>query len=169
MVGTNAASNHSSRRSSAAGHGSHNGDGRNRGDVVSQYNTSNNVSSNNNNSNNGDFDATKHRRDVDDAADGGIVREGRKSTNNVDNDNDNANDDDEEDDADEPRYCYCNQVSYGEMVACDNPHCLREWFHLACVGLSRPPSSKCESLFSSYSISPSEVKNNIVPFSTLIR
>jgi hypothetical protein len=21
----------------------------------------------------------------------------------------------------EPRYCLCNQVSYGDMVACDNP------------------------------------------------
>lgn len=24
-------------------------------------------------------------------------------------------------DPDEPRYCLCNQVSYGDMVACDNP------------------------------------------------
>ena len=28
---------------------------------------------------------------------------------------------------DEPRYCYCNGVSYGEMVACDNEKCPREW------------------------------------------
>lgn len=40
---------------------------------------------------------------------------------------------------DEPTYCYCNQVSYGEMVACDGEDCEREWFHLACVNLSAPP------------------------------
>lgn len=52
-------------------------------------------------------------------------------------------DDDEGDvDADEMRYCYCNQVSYGKMVACDGPGCQREWFHLPCVGLSHMPSSK---------------------------
>lgn len=39
----------------------------------------------------------------------------------------------------EPTYCYCNQVSYGEMVACDGDDCEREWFHLACVNLSAPP------------------------------
>ncbi|KAI1193943.1 hypothetical protein F5X97DRAFT_312429 [Nemania serpens] len=51
--------------------------------------------------------------------------------------------DDEGDvDADEPLYCYCNGVSYGEMVACDANDCEREWFHLDCVGLkAAPPSS----------------------------
>jgi hypothetical protein len=24
-------------------------------------------------------------------------------------------------DPNEPTYCYCGQVSYGEMIACDNP------------------------------------------------
>jgi hypothetical protein len=28
---------------------------------------------------------------------------------------------------DEKRYCYCNQVSYGEMVACDRDGCDKEW------------------------------------------
>ncbi|KAL1957807.1 hypothetical protein VTO42DRAFT_5525 [Malbranchea cinnamomea] len=47
---------------------------------------------------------------------------------------------DDEDEEAEPLYCYCNQVSYGEMVACDNANnCPREWFHLACVGLAKPP------------------------------
>ena len=47
---------------------------------------------------------------------------------------------------DEPTYCYCNQVSYGEMVACDNVQCPMEWFHLACVNLSAPPKGSwfCE-------------------------
>lgn len=44
-----------------------------------------------------------------------------------------------EEDEDEPRYCYCNQVSYGNMIACDNDHCPREWFHLPCVKLDKAP------------------------------
>ncbi|KXJ86681.1 hypothetical protein Micbo1qcDRAFT_139975 [Microdochium bolleyi] len=50
--------------------------------------------------------------------------------------------DDDEDadiDADEPLYCYCNNVSYGEMVACDADNCEKEWFHLGCVGLKAAP------------------------------
>ncbi|KND94274.1 Transcriptional regulatory protein PHO23 [Tolypocladium ophioglossoides CBS 100239] len=51
-------------------------------------------------------------------------------------------DEDGDIDADEPTYCYCNSVSYGEMVACDADGCEREWFHLACVGLKVAPGSK---------------------------
>ncbi|EPQ56664.1 hypothetical protein GLOTRDRAFT_138331 [Gloeophyllum trabeum ATCC 11539] len=43
---------------------------------------------------------------------------------------------------DEPRYCFCNQVSYGEMIACDNPNCEREWFHYGCVDLTEAPRGK---------------------------
>ncbi|RWA10947.1 hypothetical protein EKO27_g4143 [Xylaria grammica] len=50
-------------------------------------------------------------------------------------------DDEGEVDADEPLYCYCNGVSYGEMVACDAEDCEREWFHLDCVGLKAAPPS----------------------------
>ncbi|EEQ33511.1 PHD finger domain-containing protein [Microsporum canis CBS 113480] len=53
---------------------------------------------------------------------------------------DEAADEPRGDDPTEPRYCYCNEVSFGEMVACDNPNCPREWFHLSCVGLTKPPS-----------------------------
>lgn len=53
-----------------------------------------------------------------------------------------GDDEDGDIDADEPRYCYCNGVSYGEMVACDSDDCEREWFHLACVGLKVAPGSK---------------------------
>jgi Histone-lysine N-methyltransferase NSD-like, PHD zinc finger 1 len=42
-------------------------------------------------------------------------------------------------DEDSQTYCFCQQVSFGEMVACDNDGCEREWFHLPCVGLSSPP------------------------------
>lgn len=49
-------------------------------------------------------------------------------------------DDDDEDGENEPRYCYCNGVSYGEMVGCDADDCPREWFHLQCVGLAKAPA-----------------------------
>jgi len=39
----------------------------------------------------------------------------------------------------EPIYCYCGQVSYGEMVGCDGEDCEKEWFHLPCTGLKEPP------------------------------
>jgi len=42
----------------------------------------------------------------------------------------------------EPRYCYCDEVSYGEMIACDAVGCKREWFHWHCVGLNKAPSNK---------------------------
>ncbi|KAA3485482.1 PHD finger protein ING1-like [Gossypium australe] len=45
-------------------------------------------------------------------------------------------------DPNEPTYCLCNQVSYGEMVACDNPNCKIEWFHFGCVGLKDQPKGK---------------------------
>ena len=46
----------------------------------------------------------------------------------------------------EPRYCICNQVSFGRMVACDNAQCSIEWFHFACVKLEEEPKGKwfCE-------------------------
>lgn len=50
-----------------------------------------------------------------------------------------AGDDDDEDGENEPRYCYCNGISFGEMVGCDADNCSREWFHLQCVGLTRAP------------------------------
>ena len=45
----------------------------------------------------------------------------------------------------ELRYCYCNDVSYGEMVGCDGDSCPMEWFHLKCVGLQKAPSKNCKS------------------------
>ncbi|KAF7232332.1 hypothetical protein EG68_10814 [Paragonimus skrjabini miyazakii] len=42
-------------------------------------------------------------------------------------------------DPNEPTYCVCQQVSYGEMVACDNHDCPIEWFHFECVGLVSKP------------------------------
>ncbi|CAA15917.1 Rpd3L and NuA4 histone acetyltransferase complex ING family subunit Png1 [Schizosaccharomyces pombe] len=40
---------------------------------------------------------------------------------------------------DNEKYCFCQQGSYGQMVACDNANCEREWFHMECVGLKAPP------------------------------
>ena len=68
-------------------------------------------------------------------------------------------------DPNEPTYCFCNRVSFGEMVGCDNPDvrypcfhqfteinfiflfvslrkCLVEWFHFECVGLTASPKGK---------------------------
>ena len=45
-------------------------------------------------------------------------------------------------DPNEPTYCVCHQVSYGEMIGCDNVDCPVEWFHFACVGLSTKPKGK---------------------------
>ncbi|XP_065061212.1 inhibitor of growth protein 4-like [Rhopilema esculentum] len=45
-------------------------------------------------------------------------------------------------DPNEPTYCLCHQVSYGEMIGCDNPECPIEWFHFGCVGLSTKPKGK---------------------------
>ncbi|KAL0247204.1 hypothetical protein I308_104239 [Cryptococcus tetragattii IND107] len=45
-------------------------------------------------------------------------------------------------DPNEPRYCYCNRVSFGEMIGCDNDECPLEWFHLPCIGLENPPTGK---------------------------
>lgn len=43
-------------------------------------------------------------------------------------------------DPNEPRYCLCGDVSWGNMIGCDNEEsCEKEWFHLACVGLTEPP------------------------------
>ncbi|CAI9108730.1 OLC1v1008407C1 [Oldenlandia corymbosa var. corymbosa] len=40
-------------------------------------------------------------------------------------------------DPNEPTYCVCNQVSFGDMIACDNENCQGgEWFHYTCVGLT---------------------------------
>lgn len=45
-------------------------------------------------------------------------------------------------DPDEPTYCLCEQVSYGEMIGCDNDECLIEWFHFSCVALDHKPKGK---------------------------
>lgn len=42
----------------------------------------------------------------------------------------------------EPLYCYCQRVSFGAMIACDNPDCPVEWFHYECAGLAETPKGR---------------------------
>lgn len=42
-------------------------------------------------------------------------------------------------DADNNLYCFCQRVSFGEMIGCDNEDCKYEWFHWSCVGITSPP------------------------------
>ena len=43
---------------------------------------------------------------------------------------------------DVPKYCYCQEEEYGEMVGCDNSDCPYQWFHLECLCLTNPPKGK---------------------------
>ena len=55
-------------------------------------------------------------------------------------------------DPNEPVYCVCQQVSYGEMIGCDNQDCPIEWFHFGCMDLHTKPKGKwycpkCQPMF----------------------
>uniref|UniRef100_A0A914ZD48 PHD-type domain-containing protein n=1 Tax=Panagrolaimus superbus TaxID=310955 RepID=A0A914ZD48_9BILA len=39
----------------------------------------------------------------------------------------------------EETYCICKEISYGEMICCDNEVCKIQWFHFGCVGLKIKP------------------------------
>ena len=43
---------------------------------------------------------------------------------------------------DEETYCTCEQISYGQMICCDNKSCKIEWFHFNCVKLNTKPKGK---------------------------
>lgn len=68
----------------------------------------------------------------------------KKSKQNVQVQRDDTPPKDEETliDPDEPTYCLCDQVSYGEMIMCDNDLCPIEWFHFSCVFLTTKPKGK---------------------------
>lgn len=61
------------------------------------------------------------------------------NNNNGNNKNNNSNNDDDDDgqgnDGSEDVYCLCRKEGYGEMIACDNPNCEIEWFHIGCVNV----------------------------------
>ena len=46
------------------------------------------------------------------------------------------------DDDKEPTYCYCNGPDKGKMIACDNPACPFEWFHVRCLGIRLIPKGE---------------------------
>ena len=52
--------------------------------------------------------------------------------------------DDEDDENDDQLYCYCQKVSFGDMVGCDNDNCEYQWFHWSCIGLKSEPDPKSE-------------------------
>lgn len=39
-------------------------------------------------------------------------------------------------------YCFCQRMSFGEMVGCDNPKCKYQWFHFECLGITSAPKGK---------------------------
>lgn len=39
-------------------------------------------------------------------------------------------------------YCFCQKVSFGDMVGCDNDNCKYQWFHWGCVGLKNEPAGE---------------------------
>ncbi|KAJ7269345.1 hypothetical protein B0H12DRAFT_1095288 [Mycena haematopus] len=49
---------------------------------------------------------------------------------------------DGEADGDDKPYCFCQRVSFGQMIACDDSNCQWEWFHIACIGLTTPPDGR---------------------------
>jgi hypothetical protein len=46
---------------------------------------------------------------------------------------------DETEEEEEETYCICKEISYGEMICCDNNECKIQWFHFGCVGLKIKP------------------------------
>ncbi|KAF8463161.1 inhibitor of growth proteins N-terminal histone-binding-domain-containing protein [Kalaharituber pfeilii] len=60
-----------------------------------------------------------------------------------DEEEEEEDDEDDEENGDDKRlYCYCQQVSWGNMVACDDSDCRYEWFHWGCVNLTKEPPGK---------------------------
>ncbi|GMR63119.1 hypothetical protein PMAYCL1PPCAC_33314, partial [Pristionchus mayeri] len=57
-------------------------------------------------------------------------------------------------DPNEPVYCICQKASMDEMICCENPACIVEWYHLQCMGMSEgpPPGVRwfCESCRDSF-------------------
>lgn len=84
------------------------------------------------------FEETRRNEDKD--YDAKAVRNGPTTTGGSIGDGDGANGGNVYDapmaNPNEPTYCVCNQVSFGEMIACENDSCPIEWYHFSCVGLN---------------------------------
>ncbi|KAK3394666.1 inhibitor of growth proteins N-terminal histone-binding-domain-containing protein [Podospora didyma] len=91
----------------------------------------------NNNNNNNREEGTQEREP---GSGPGAAERPRKHKRGVEDDDENAMDVDDDDAGDDKKYCLCQNVSYGDMVACDNDNCPYEWFHWNCVGLKSEPN-----------------------------
>ena len=119
--------------------------------VESQTRSRSSRNNNNNNNNNNGGSSSSNQATSSETAAAPTKRASHKKSNSTvsaaykakiaqqEEEEESSREGDDEDDESEPRYCYCNQVSFGEMVACDNDACPTEWFHLSCVGLAKPP------------------------------
>lgn len=43
---------------------------------------------------------------------------------------------------DDTLYCFCQKVSFGKMIGCDNKTCRYEWFHVPCLEMKDTPTGK---------------------------
>ncbi|KAL2139392.1 hypothetical protein VTI28DRAFT_5263 [Corynascus sepedonium] len=91
--------------------------------------SSNNNNGTNSSTGNGTDRSVTHPRSPHPGRGGGIKDE---DLDMMDVDDDEAGDD--------RKYCSCQNVSFGNMVACDNDQCPYEWFHWGCVGLKSEPN-----------------------------
>lgn len=53
-----------------------------------------------------------------------------------------AGGDDVVEDEDMNLYCFCQRLSFGEMIECENPKCKYQWFHFECLGITTAPRGK---------------------------
>ena len=78
-------------------------------------------------------------------ADGASDRRRDRHSTTAKNTNTTGDVDEEEDyeeENDDQLYCYCQKVSFGDMVGCDNDDCKYQWFHWSCVGLKSEPEGE---------------------------
>ena len=57
---------------------------------------------------------------------------------------DSAGDDKSSDVQEQQTFCYCHGPEEGDMIACDNPDCTIEWFHITCLQMERLPKGKAK-------------------------
>ncbi|PIO55858.1 PHD-finger, partial [Teladorsagia circumcincta] len=60
----------------------------------------------------------------------------------TEDDDEISEEDDDEGDDSKRKWCFCNEKSYGDMVACDNKACPYQWFHYPCVNISATPKGR---------------------------
>ncbi|KAL6734479.1 hypothetical protein Aduo_005017 [Ancylostoma duodenale] len=61
---------------------------------------------------------------------------------NTEDDEEVSEEDEDESDDSRRKWCFCNEKSYGDMVACDNKTCPYQWFHYPCVNISSTPKGR---------------------------